>query len=751
MNSLQLSFDDAWIDLKTGMDHIVDIANNNKSMTYKDVKKYSQSYDIVFRLCSRNECSKILFIKYFDYIEQYLKSHNLYLENHVDNVSNMELFNLWVSQYSKNIRISNGFCKMFSYLQKYGNNEDYFISKYDLIFKPMNLNNVFFTLFKEITFNKFAPILAKQVLELLKLERDGVPQNKNLISDFIATFTYIDQETQPIVEVKFLAYDFGAKMDDDDDEKKETYYDKFIESHFCEETKMYYNRKMCDMSYSIEEYIELCKKTLACERNRCLTYFEPKSKKLIMDVCYNELVTLKLPMVLEKGLSKLVLRQDVDVLNELFNFVKSHDQNKQQVCIGFKKIVSQQGDLIDFKSFGNGLEVVDKVIKLFVKYEQVVKDAFENDELFVSCLKSIFKVIVNNEPKFCKALAKYSDNLLQKGSTMQRQNIEKSLGNVTSLYSLLYDRDVFELNYQHYTAYRILNELSESDYIEKHMISNLKSVCGYTWTNKLEGMFKDISRSNQIANNLPDKSIIQSMTICTRSFWPPLTINNRVLVPPELSKIHNDVKHIYSSQFTGRKLHWNYQLGSAEIMIRLNANVKKTFIVSTYQMLIMLVFNKNNKVVSCSDLMESSGLNIQDLTIPLLSLCHPKVGLLRKNPNTNSLEPNHKFMINKNYRSKLRKVVIPTIHSLGTKPVDTDISKNAIIIQRRTQIDASIVRIMKNRSTYSHRDLSNEVCNFVSKRFTPSPRIVKKRIEAMIQQGYIERDPEQRSVYNYIA
>lgn len=744
--SLQLSFDEAWSDLKTGMDHIVDIVKNNKSMTYSDVKKYSQSYDTVFRLCS-NEHSNRLFMKVFNYIELYLISQVSYLKTNVDTLSRMDLFNLWVSQYSQNIRISKDFCKMFSYLQKYGSKYD--ISKYNIEFKASSLSHVFFTLFKEITFTQFAPVLSKQVLELLKLERDGVPQNKVLIRDFIGTFTYIDQETQPLVEVKFLAYQFGA--DEMDVDEIETFYDKFIETEFCESTKVYYNRMMCDMSYSIEEYIVLCNKILTCERNRCLTYFEPKSKKIIMDVCYNEVVTLKLPIILDKGLSKLVLCQDVQNLNILFEFVQSHDQNKKQVCIGFEKILSNQGDLIDFKSFGNGLDIVDKVINLFVKYEKLVKDAFGNDELFVASLRSVFKVIVNKESKFCKSLAKYSDNLLQKGSTMQRQHIEKRLGNITSLYSLLYNRDVFELNYQHYTAYRLLNELSESEYIEKCMISNLKSVCGYTWTNKLEGMFKDMSRSNQIVNDLTDKSIIQSMTICTRSFWPPLTINNRVLIPSELSKVHNDVKHVYSSQFTGRKLFWNYQLGSAEIMVRLNANVKKTFIVSTYQMLIMLVFNKFNKVISCSDLVQSTGLNIQDLTIPLLSLCHPKVGLLRKNPNTSSLEPNHKFMINQKYKSKLRKIVIPTIYSLGIKPVNIDIATNAIIIQRRTQIDASIVRIMKNRSTYAHRDLSNEVCNFVSKRFTPCPKNIKKRIEAMIQQGYIERDPEERSVYNYIA
>jgi len=49
---------------------------------------------------------------------------------------------------------------------------------------------------------------------------------------------------------------------------------------------------------------------------------------------------------------------------------------------------------------------------------------------------------------------------------------------------------------------------------------------------------------------------------------------------------------------------------------------------------------------------------MQELNRHLLSLAHPNVRVLRKNPNNNTMAPDHKFMFNTKYESKLYRVKV---------------------------------------------------------------------------------------------
>ena len=70
---------------------------------------------------------------------------------------------------------------------------------------------------------------------------------------------------------------------------------------------------------------------------------------------------------------------------------------------------------------------------------------------------------------------------------------------------------------------------------------------------------------------------------------------------------------------------------------------------------------------------------------------------------------------------------------------------------RRHLIEAAIVRIMKTRKTLQHSNLIAEVTKQLSFRFVPSPQIIKKRIESLIEREYLERTRADRRVYNYLA
>jgi cullin 3 len=58
---------------------------------------------------------------------------------------------------------------------------------------------------------------------------------------------------------------------------------------------------------------------------------------------------------------------------------------------------------------------------------------------------------------------------------------------------------------------------------------------------------------------------------------------------------------------------------------------------------------------------------------------------------------------------------------------------------------------MKDRKQLQHMDLVNEVIRQLSHRFQPTPQMIKKSIERLIEKEYVERDDEDRKKLKYMV
>jgi cullin 3 len=287
------------------------------------------------------------------------------------------------------------------------------------------------------------------------------------------------------------------------------------------------------------------------------------------------------------------------------------------------------------------------------------------------------------------------------------------------------------------------------------MIAKLKTECGYQWTNKLEGMFKDVQLSKDLCSKFKgvfdsekNLDIVLDVNVCTTGYWPTSKMIPSNM-PNALEEACAKFKRFYLHEHSGHKLEWRMDQGQAECLIVFSPKVRRTLIVTTYQMMVLVCFNVG-QTLSYKQIQDVTGIPKNELANHILSLAHPSVKVLEKKPNKKELADDDKFRLNPQYTSKLMKVAIPLLKTVGNDDVD-DPNDMVIELQRRHQIDAATVRIMKARKTMRHNLLVAEVIQQLSARFKPTPNMIKKRIEALIEQDYLARDVKDRSLYNYLA
>ena len=84
-------------------------------------------------------------------------------------------------------------------------------------------------------------------------------------------------------------------------------------------------------------------------------------------------------------------------------------------------------------------------------------------------------------------------------------------------------------------------------------------------------------------------------------------------------------------------------------------------------------------------------------------------------------------------------------------PVLEEVFKKEKVQEDRAHaVDATVVRIMKTKKRLELATLMTEVLASLHL-FKPQPKLVKIRIERLIEQDYLARDLEDKTILNYLA
>ena len=241
-----------------------------------------------------------------------------------------------------------------------------------------------------------------------------------------------------------------------------------------------------------------------------------------------------------------------------------------------------------------------------------------------------------------------------------------------------------------------------------------------------------------------------SAHVLTTGCWP-IASPKKEVIPPELQSACKHFADYYLALHTGRKLTWLTNMGTADLRAELGGK-KRELVVNTHQMFILLQFNTAAKL-TCAELREATGMNQGDAVRNLQSLaCVKKHLILSKQPAGREVNDTDVFCVNEAFQSKLSKIKVSTV-STHKGETETEVAKTREKVEddRRPQVEASIVRIMKSRKVLDDNSLVAEVTKQLQHRFLPQPQLIKKRIESLIERDYLERAKDDRKTYRYLS
>ncbi|XP_057485634.1 cullin-3A [Actinidia eriantha] len=585
--------------------------------------------------------------------------------------------------------------------------------------------------------SKIQTRLLNTLLELILRERTGEVINRGLMRNIIKMLmdlgpsVYQEDFEKPFLEVSANFYRVESQQ--------------FIE---C-----------CDCG----DYLKKAERRLNEEIERVSHYLDAKSEAKITNVVEQEMIAnhmLRLVHMENSGLVNMLLDDKYEDSGRMYSLFRRVSNGLSTIRDVMTSHIRETGKQLvtDPEKLKDPVEFVQCLLDEKDKYDKIISLAFSNDKTFQNALNSSFEFFINLNPRSPEFISLFVDDKLRKGlKGVSEEDIEIVLDKVMMLFRYLQEKDVFEKYYKQHLAKRLLSGKTVSDDAERSLIVKLKTECGYQFTSKLEGMFTDMKTSQDTmqgfyathGGELGDGPtlVVQVLTTGSWPTQPSVTCN----LPSEMSVLCEKFRSYYLGTHTGRRLSWQTNMGTADLKATFGKGQKHELNVSTYQMCVLVLFNNADRL-SYKEIEQATEIPSSDLKRCLQSLaCVKGKNVLRKEPMSKDIAEDDAFLVNEKFTSKFYKVKIGTVVAQKESEPEKQETRQRVEEDRKPQIEAAIVRIMKSRKVLDHNNIIAEVTKQLQSRFLANPSEIKKRIESLIEREFLERDNSDRRLYRYLA
>ncbi|TYH19247.1 hypothetical protein ES288_A05G337800v1 [Gossypium darwinii] len=500
-------------------------------------------------------------------------------------------------------------------------------------------------------------------------------------------------------------------------------YQEDFEKPFLEVSAEFYrgeSQKFIEC-YDCGDYLKKAEIRLNEEIERVTHYLDAKSEGKITNVVEKEMIAnhmMRLVHMENSGLVNMLLNDKHGDLGRMYNLFRRVPNGLAMIRDVMTSHLRETGKQLvtDAESLKDPVEYVQRLLDEKEKYDGIISLAFSNDKTFQNALNSSFEYFINLNSRSPEFISLFVDDKLRKGlKGVSEGDVEIILDKVMMIFRYLQEKDVFEKYYKQHLAKRLLS-----------LIVKLKTACGYQYTSKLEGMFTDMKTSQDtmqgFCSSHPELTdgptlVVQVLTTGSWPTQPSITCH----LPFEMSALCEKFRSYYLGthtadirSHTGRRLSWQTNMGTADI------RYKSNFWEGLEKMLAIMACVKGKNV-------------------------------LRKEPMSKDIGEDDSFFVNEKFASKFYKVKVGTVVAQKESEPEKQETRQRVEEDRKPQIEAAIVRIMKSRKVLDHNNIIAEVTKQLQSRFLANPTEIKKRIESLIEREFLERDNSDRKMYRYLA
>ncbi|XP_075877374.1 cullin-3-like isoform X2 [Nelusetta ayraudi] len=498
-------------------------------------------------------------------------------------------------------------------------------------------------------------------------------------------------------------------------------------------------------------YINKVEARINEEIGRALHCLDKSTEESIIKVMERELISKHMKTIVEienSGLIHMLKTDSTEDLARMFKLFGPVPNGPQIMCDCMSLYLREQGRALvsEAGEDRNPVEYVQGLLNLKSQFDHFVIEAFSNDKVFKQTVAGDFEYFLNLNSFSPEYLSLFIDDKLKKGvKVLTEQEVESILDSTMVLFRFLQEKDVFQRFYKQHLGRRLLSNKTVSDDLEKNMISKLKAEMGFQFTSKMEGMFRDMSISNTTMDEFRQhvQTTVESLCgvdltvrVLTTACWPTQSPTPTCNIPPAPSLAFEVFRRFYvTTKHSGRKITLQHHMGSADLktvfygVVKLEegsdvsiggAQVtgfdtrKHILQVSTFQMTILMLFN-SREMYTFEEIQEETEIPEKDLIRALQSLACGKMSqrVLNKEPKSKEIESNHHFTVNDFFTSKLHRVKIQTVTTRqGEFDHDRMDSRQKLDEDRKYEIEAAIVRVMKSRKRMQHSYLLAEFSIF---------------------------------------
>lgn len=625
----------------------------------------------------------------------------------------------------------------------------------------------------------FEEKLKNKILNAMKVEyfkiRNG---NINKIDIFHSYF-------QILIDKKYGSVFFNETICPIIKNEAKIYYENYSKN-FKDKLNSIQNKQ--EIPLIIKKYLDETESFLLTEEKLLQKVSE---KEDILNIIMDNLIISNCDVLYKKGAKKFFKKNDLISFKTFYDLIFKHqvsdlENNMNRFYTAFTEMLQKSlkkltNTFVIFKKnqtleYFNFYQYVEELCDLKQKYTNFLKNTMNNNQKIEHIIKNSFERQVNQNTEFLFSFIKLIHEEIKLCQKIRSNNRIKEFSNkFLTIFKLINDKDLFENEYRKALSKRLIRNSSMIKEMEVEFYKIMKKESGCNYVKKLENMIHDIFYSQSInfdfrlnnkKNNL-QQNIDFYIKIVSQDNWPlekNLILNfssekiknteiteksiNITGFPDSLKKCFKEFANFYYSKFTNRYISFVSELSWIELNAKIN-DKNYSLIVSIYQMILLMFYNKK-KSYYIKSIIEMTNLSEEKLKEVYQPLIKSNILLLDdKDNNNNTLNFNEKFdseeaRINLNYKCKDKS------KNKQEDKKDKEVS-HFLIEDRKYQIDASIIHVLKQAKKLSFDELKMNVTQEVKGYFIPEISLIKSRLDNLMDRNFIKRDDQKPDVYIYIA